>query len=89
MGLTAAVSSGDRVEALTALRDTLAESIEAADPGQVAALARQLSLVLAELAELNPNTEGDIVDDLAARRVERLSGTDAARGAAAKRKRGG
>lgn len=64
------VASGDRRRGLLALRDRLAEAIEAAEPGQVAPLAKQLSDVLAQLDQLRV-PEVSARDDLANRRVAR------------------
>lgn len=76
--LCGAVRSGDRREALEALRDTLAWSIEAdAEVKSVAPLANQLRMVLSELDTLAEAKEGDPLDALAARRAARRSGTAA------------
>lgn len=71
MGLLEAVQSGDRVKALTELRDTLAREIEACDSARdVAALSRQLTDVLAMLAKAAPpESKGTPLDELASRRA--------------------
>ena len=78
-GLTAAAASGDRVSTLAALRDLLADEIERSESSRdVAALSRQLTMVMGEIAELAPPAEkkGTPLDELRERR--------AARGTAAK-----
>jgi hypothetical protein len=77
MSLSAAVASGDRVASLRALRDVLASNIEAAEaPRDVAPLARQLTLVLAELDALAPpERKGTHLDQLADRRRARGAAT--------------
>jgi hypothetical protein len=59
--LAAVVAKGDRKASLEALRDTLAGSIEVAESKEVAALARQLQSVLAELDALAAPVEADDV----------------------------
>lgn len=68
------VEKGDRKDSLVALRDLLASSVVVADPQYVAALARQLRDVLAELESLIP-PEKSAADDLKAKRDSRLGGT--------------
>lgn len=80
-GLVAAALSGDRVATLRALRDRIAKEIETAEQSRdVAALARQLTLILGEIATLAPPAQkkGTPLDELRERR--------AARGPAAKGK---
>lgn len=74
LGLTDAVNTGDRRVALVALRDHLARTITAAEPGQVAALARQLTLVLEALDAMTAGTETTALDELTARRAARRAG---------------
>lgn len=53
--LSKAAASGDRLKALVALRDRLAEAIEATESARdVAALSRQLTDVLAQIEEVKP-----------------------------------
>ena len=69
-----AASAGNRLATLHQLRDTLAASIEvAANGSEVATLSRQLTLVLAEIAELEPSreSEGTALDELRRRRAAR------------------
>lgn len=81
MSVRDSAASGDRLETLKALRDTLAGRIDGCESGRdLAALSRQMTLVLAEIAELSPTDEVDVVDEIAARRNARRSG--AASGAA-------
>ena len=70
-GLSVTVSAGVRRASLEALRDTLARTIEDAEPGQVAALARQLALVLKEIDELPAAKGASSLDQLASRRAAR------------------
>lgn len=72
MSLSEAAATGRRLDTLEQLRDVLARQIESTDSGRdVAALSRQLTLVLAEIAELAPTDEVDAVDEIAARRNAR------------------
>ena len=70
VGLVAAVASGDRREALLALRDELARRLVDADR-DAAPLARQLTIVLREIEQLPVPGEKSRVDDLAKRRAQR------------------
>ena len=70
-GVAASVASGDQVLALEALRDHLAVTIEDAPPGAVAAIAKQLREVLADLAAKVPRQEGTALDELQRRRAAR------------------
>ena len=72
--LVTAAESGDRAATLKALRDRLAQDIEVCESMRdVAALARQLVLVLADLDSL-PNSEvRSSADEIAARRSARRS----------------
>jgi hypothetical protein len=70
----AELRSADLREALTALRDLLIERIEAAEPGETAALARQLSDCLSKVAALPSGEEKSILDDLTAKRAKRRAG---------------
>ena len=69
--ISEAVATGSRRRGLEALRRSLAAHIEVAETGQVAALARQLALVLKELDELPAEKGRSTFDDLAARRRDR------------------
>lgn len=62
---------GDRIGALEALRDLLAERLEKAGPRDTASLAKQLGDVLRELADLKPSEESDSVDEIARKRAAR------------------
>ena len=66
-------ATGDRVRTLEAMRDRLAADFDAAPVTVSAQIASQLSKVLAELAELGANTKVSDVDDLAAKRSDRLA----------------
>ena len=73
MDLVEAAESGDRRATLEALRDRLAHEITYGDEVKaVAPLANQLRAVLVELESL-PGGVSSVVDDLAARRVDRRS----------------
>ena len=65
-----AASSGDRVVTLEALRDLLAEAVLGVKYAKdMAPLVRQMTLVMAELAELKPPVrKGTPLDELASRR---------------------
>ena len=82
VGLVAAVASGDRREALLALRDELARRLVDADR-DVAPLARQLTIVLRDIEQLPVPGEKSRVDDLAKRRAVRRTAAnrDVAEGA--------
>lgn len=57
MTLTEAVRSGDRREALIALRDSLAEAIDGTESGRdIAALSKRLMEVMGEIAALPEKT---------------------------------
>ena len=64
------LKSNDRAVILTGLRDVLAGAIEVADPGEVAALVRQMVSVSAELAALT-RPEVSAVDDISDARAKR------------------
>ena len=74
-GLVAAAASGDRREALLALRDELARRLVDADR-DAAPLARQLTIVLREIEQLPVPGEKSRVDDLAKRRARRRAASD-------------
>jgi hypothetical protein len=79
MGLSESAASGDRLAALRDLRDLLVTTITATDsPRDVAALSRQVTDVLAQIAEVEadaPDQTGTALDELRKRRAERESGT--------------
>lgn len=68
--LSGVCRGGDRREVLVALRDLIAESLEDADPGQVAALAKQLRETLAAISECGDVAESRL-DEIKAKRVAR------------------
>lgn len=72
-----AVGSGDRRVALEGLRDELAEAIVVCRPGELAALAKQLSDVLRQLEGLGGvgGEKGTALNELERRRAERRSNT--------------
>ena len=73
MGISEAVSGGDRVQALTALRDYLAGLVDDFDgsPKDIAPVTKQLADVVRELDGLAPPMrKGTALDELAARRSE-------------------
>lgn len=72
--LKESAASGDRVATLRALRDLLAAEIEGCGSARdVAALSRQLTMVMVEIAELAPPVakKGTPLDELRARRTAR------------------
>jgi hypothetical protein len=83
VSLVDAVAVG-RLDGLRRLRTLLAESLAVAEPGVTASLARQLRDTMAEIDALErqqPRT-GSVLDEIAARRKGRVSGSPA-RGATA------
>jgi hypothetical protein len=73
VGISQAVSSGDRVTGLLALRDYLAGLIDSFDgaPKDIAPITKQLADVVRELDELAPvQRKGTALDELAARRSD-------------------
>lgn len=69
--LSTVVAEGDRRKSLEALRRTLAVTIEVAEPREVAALARQLTIVLEQLDALPIAGEATPLDELTSRRAAR------------------
>lgn len=69
------VESGDRLRALTAIRDKLAGLLESADERTAPALAQRLMVVMSEIDSLSRPAEesviGQLQDDLAAKRAMR------------------
>lgn len=70
--LLEAIESGDRRESLQAIRDRLAAELAGAEGRDAAAIAKELRATLAELDAL-PGEEEDTVDQLAARRANRIA----------------
>lgn len=73
------VQSGDRIASLEALRNKLANAIDLCESARdIAALSRQLTEVIAQIADLRPvQKAGDPVDEIAARRASRRPGASA------------
>jgi len=73
MNLADAAASGDRIAALQALRDKIAQELDACESSRdTAALAGRLQSVLAELSEIAPPMSDETpLDVLRARRAER------------------
>lgn len=71
MSVADAARSGDRIRTLTALRDLLAERLDAAGARDTSAIARQLADVLRELEELKIPEELDSVDEVSRKRDAR------------------
>jgi len=69
--------SNDRAVILAGLRDVLASAIEVAEPGEVAALVRQMVSVSAELSAIAV-PEVSRVDELAAGRDKRRTAASSA-----------
>lgn len=76
MDVLSAAQSGNRLQALIALRDTLANAIDTCESMRdLSSLSRQMADVLAQIAELAPEEKkGDAVDEIAQRRAARRSG---------------
>lgn len=65
--LAAVVAGGDQRASLEALRDRLAAAVDFAEPRELAPLARQLSLVLAEIAALPDASARNPINEIAER----------------------
>jgi hypothetical protein len=85
--LKTAVAKGDHKASLEALRDRLAVEIERCEGSAVAALAKQLSDVLAKLAAMPNQREKSPVDELSRRRTTRRAKAAAPKQAAGGNKR--
>jgi hypothetical protein len=72
-----AARSGDRLTALTRLRDTLADQLDTADSAIHAQLAAQYRQTLLEIDELRPEEESSDAESIAAAVALRLAGADA------------
>jgi hypothetical protein len=70
MSLVEATASGDRRQALEALRHKLATELDSSNGHGTASLAKELANVLREIDQL-PVAKGSKVDDLGARRTAR------------------
>lgn len=71
---TTEVTSGDKLRALVALRDTLARRIEAGpDDKDLAALSLRLERVLDQIEAADTGQSDEEIDDLAAKRRAKLS----------------
>lgn len=91
MSVAAAAATGDRLATLVAMRDKLAADLDEAPPTVVAQIAGRLSAVLVEIEGLNDPRKVSSLDDLAARRADRLSapkGGSPTRGQARQRRAG-
>ena len=82
-------TQSERLADLRDLRVKLIAATESAEPNALPALARELRLVTAEIEDMEPAKGASVVDDLAARRAERLSGANEAGASASGGKRGG
>lgn len=67
------VADGDHRLALEALRDELARRLPSAETREAPALARQLTMVLRELASLPSPATDSVLDDLASKRAARIA----------------
>lgn len=79
MSVELAAASGDRRATLEAMRQVLASRLDDPEERAAAAVARELRLVLAELAE-GPAEEADFVDELRARRAAASGGKRSGKG---------
>lgn len=67
-----------RLDDLNDLRTRVLTAMDAVDADKLAPLARQFAAVIAQIAELTPTQKtGDPIDEVAARRSARRSGTAA------------
>lgn len=83
MGIEDKAHSGDRLETLRAARDSISRQIDRLESDQVAneapgrdiaMLTKELSRLMAEIAELAPVKTDDEVDDLTKKREARRAG---------------
>jgi hypothetical protein len=68
-----AAATGDRRATLEAMRAKLAQDMDDAPPAVVAQIAGRLSAILVELAELPNGEKVSTLDELVARRTDRLA----------------
>lgn len=68
----------DRLADLLDLRRKLVAASDVAELRELPAIARELRLTTAEITDLAPEEEGDLVDDLAARRAARIANAEQA-----------
>jgi hypothetical protein len=73
-----AAKSGDRRRTLEAMRDKLADDMDAAPPAVVAQIAGRLAAILAELEGMATGKVSTL-DELASRRTDRLAEAKAAK----------
>jgi hypothetical protein len=73
MAIADIAATGDRIKTLEAVRDKLAADLDVAPATVTAQLASQLSKVFAELADLGASTKVSSLDELAAKRTDRLT----------------
>lgn len=73
----------DQLGDLLRLREQLIAAAQLVKPRELPAISRELRQIGAAIADLSPNAEVSLVDDLAARRADRLAGANKA-GASAK-----
>jgi hypothetical protein len=74
MSVSEAVATRDERVALEAMADSLAASMDVAEPSVMAQVAARLQAVLARLADLGPaEKQVSALDDLASRRAGRQS----------------
>lgn len=73
-----ALTSGNDIEALTALREHLAAALVDADERAMAGISREYRAVLAELRRLGAGKEVSALDEIAARRARRRAAGPAA-----------
>lgn len=77
MSAAEVIKAGDHRASLEALRDSLAEALDEAEPNVIAQIAGRLQAVLRELAELPGERKVTKADELANRRKARLAAADA------------
>lgn len=84
-----AVTSGQRIRSLEALRDYLSARLQATvDERSVAPIAKMLADVMRELADIKPAEEASPIDDLASKRATRRKKAQASKRAGGANKRG-
>lgn len=67
------IKTGTKREQLEAIRDLLAQKLEAAPASAAASIARELVGTIKELGYLEVTREGSKADELAARRADRIA----------------
>jgi len=69
-------ATGDRRKTLEAMRDKLARDMDEAPPAVVAQIAGRLSAILTELDEMPDTEKRSTLDELVARRANRIAAAE-------------